>query len=258
MFIDTHCHLNISHFKEDLEETVSRALEAGVDRMIVIGCDLASSELAVELSNAFDALYAVVGYHPNDAAGWQNSDLDEIRRLASNTRVVAIGEIGLDYHHHDTPVDTQETAFRSQLSLAKTLDMPIVIHCREAYEDTLRILEEEGMRAMQGVMHCWAGSTIEAEQALSLGMYLGFGGTVTYKKAENILDAVLITPLDRILLETDAPFLSPVPYRGKRNESAYIPVIAETIAQIKNLSVAEIAEITTSNAEQLFTRLQSF
>lgn len=255
MFIDTHCHLNISHFQADTAETISRALDANVGKMIVIGCESVSCELALKLADSYESVYAVVGTHPNDAAMWSEEDIDQIRRMSTHPKVAAIGETGLDYHHQDTPVEIQERAFRAQMRLASELKLPVAIHCREAYCDALRILEEEQIKKVGGVMHCWAGSPGDAEHALSLGMYLGFGGTVTYKKADNVRESVALAPMDRILLETDAPFLSPVPYRGKRNEPSYIPIIAEAIAQIKNTSIEEIARITTENALRLFPRL---
>ena len=255
MLIDTHCHFN--HEKlSDIDACLRRALEAGVERAIVVGYDLESSRRAVKLTQDHPGvLYAVVGVHPHDAKTWNGEIESELRSLSDNPAVVAIGETGLDFHHDFPPRDAQEIAFRAQMKLAQEVELPVVIHCREAYPETLLILEEEGVRQTGGVMHCWAGTPEQAKATVDLGMYLGFGGTLTFKNAEDIRDAARQIQPEFILLETDAPYLAPMPYRGKRNEPAYTRLIAEKIAEVRGLPLEEIESLTTQNALRLFSRL---
>ncbi len=223
--------------------------------MVVVGYDLASSEEAVQLADGYEGVYAAVAVHPHDARHYDDSAGDRLCDLARNPRVVAIGEIGLDYHYDFSPRDAQYRAFQAQLALARECGLPVIIHCREAYPDTLDVLESEMDRALSGVMHCWAGSQAEAERALGLGMYLGFGGVITFKNAEETREVARTAPMDRLLVETDAPYLAPVPYRGKRNEPAYTLLAAEKLAEIRAVDLAAIASASTRNAETLFARI---
>ena len=255
MLIDTHCHFNHERLS-DIEDCLERAAEAGVTQMIVVGFDLTSSRCAVALTEQYPGvLFAAVGVHPHDSKDWSSETEAELRDLCANERVVAVGEIGLDFHHDFSPRDAQEIAFQAQMKLAAEVGLPVVIHCREAYPETLKILAETGIEAMGGVMHCWAGSPEEAQQTVGLGMSLGFGGTLTFKNADAIREAAANIPTERILLETDAPYLAPMPYRGKRNEPAYSRIVAEKMAEVRGVSLPEIADLTTQNAQRLFTRL---
>ena len=256
MFIDTHCHFNHKQFADNLPEFIERAQNAGVGQMIVVGYDMPSSELAVQLSEQHSGiLFAVVGVHPHDAKDWNGESDARLRELSDHPHVVAIGEIGLDYHYDFSPRDLQETAFRAQMQIARYVGLPVVIHCREAYGDTLQILSEEGADETGGVMHCWAGSVEEADKTVALGLALGFGGTLTFKNAETTRQAAQRVPLETLLVETDAPYLAPVPHRGKPNEPAYTRLVAEKLAELRGLTLPELATLTTANARRIFPRL---
>jgi TatD DNase family protein len=258
MIIDTHCHFNNARFAEDLSECLQRAQEAGVTQMIVVGYDLPSSEQAVALAEAYPGtLSAVVGVHPHDAKTWNTKCRSRLRALAERECVVALGEIGLDFHYDFSPRPAQYEAFRAQMALAHELALPVVIHCREAYPETLDVLEQENVTALGGVMHCWAGTLEEAERTVALGMHLGFGGVLTFKNAENVRDTARHIPADRLLLETDAPYLAPMPFRGKRCEPVHTALVAARLAELRGLSLAALAELTTANARRLFARLAS-
>lgn len=253
MLIDTHCHYNHKRFAEDTEDAIARAQEAGVQQMIVVGYDLDSSEQAVALAGAHPGtLFAAVAVHPHDAQHWNAETEARIRELAARPGVVAIGEIGLDFHYDFSPREDQYVAFRAQMRMAKALKLPVIIHCREAYPETLAVLAEEGIAEIGGVMHCWAGNVAEAQQAVALGMKLGFGGTLTFKNAEEVRASALAVPSEALLVETDAPYLAPMPHRGKRNEPAYTRLVAEKLAELRGLPFDEIASLTTANARDLF------
>jgi TatD DNase family protein len=253
MLIDTHCHYNHKRFAEDTEECLLRAHEAGVMQMIVVGFDVESSEQAVALAETHTGtLFAAVAVHPHDAQHWSAETATRIRELAQRPGVVALGEIGLDFHYDFSPREDQYRAFRAQMQMARELKLPVIIHCREAYRETLEVLEEEGISEISGVMHCWAGTVEEAKQAVSLGMKLGFGGTLTFKNAEEVRASACAVPSDALLVETDAPYLAPMPYRGKRNEPAYVRLVAEKLAELRGQSLEEIATLTTENARTLF------
>ena len=225
--------------------------------MIVVGYDLESSQKAVKLAEAYpNILFAVVGVHPHDSKDWNAETANSLKKLLAKPCVVALGEIGLDFHHNFSPRSDQYVAFREQMEIAHEANLPVVIHCREAYAETLEILKEMQVSKIGGVMHCWAGDTKEAEQTIALGMMLGFGGTLTYKNAEEVRNSALITPQDRILLETDAPYLTPLPHRGKRNEPAYTRLVAEKMAELLEKPLDEIAKTTTENAYRLFPRMR--
>ncbi|HZO88194.1 MAG TPA: TatD family hydrolase [Chthonomonadaceae bacterium] len=256
MLIDTHCHLNHERFAGDVPACLERAQQADVRQMIVVGYDLASSEQAVALAEAYPGvLFAAVAVHPHDARTWSQEAAARLRALAQNPRVVAIGEIGLDFHYDFAPRPAQYEAFRAQMRLAREVGLPVIIHCREAYPETLDVLAEEGIGEVGGVMHCWAGTLPDAERAVGLGMALGFGGTLTFKNAEEVRAVAASVPLEALLVETDAPYLAPVPHRGKRNEPAYVRLVAAKLAEVRGRPLEEVAAITTGNAHRLFPRL---
>lgn len=258
MLIDTHCHLNHERFADDIPGAIERAANAGVDRMIVVGFDLASSELAVRISNEFaPTVFAAVAAHPHDAKSWDAAAEERIRTLANDSRVVAVGEIGLDFHYDFSPRENQYTAFRAQIAIARDVGLPIIIHCREAYPEALAVLADERANGIGAVMHCWGGSPEEARRTVALGLHLGFGGTLTFKTADNVRDAARDCPSDRILVETDAPYLAPVPLRGKRCEPAYVRLVAELLAELRGATFEEIAATTTTNALKLFPRMNA-
>ncbi len=263
MFVDTHCHLDFEHFDPDREAVLQRAQEAGVVAVINPAVDLASSERALALARRYDAVFAQVGVHPNSATEVEGEGLERLRGWTQEPKVVAVGEIGLDYHWNVHPPDVQAAAFRAQLDLAAAVGLPVVIHSREAQEDTYRILAawarevEAGRsplnaRPFKGVWHSFQGDKDLAYRVLDLGFCISLGGPVTFKNARALQALVPHLPLERLLLETDAPFLSPHPYRGRRNEPARIPLIAEAIARLQGVSVAEVARVTTATAQACF------
>lgn len=256
MLIDTHCHFNHDRLAGDLDACLERAAAAGVRQMIVVGYDVPSSELAIAQAESHPGvLFAAIGVHPHDARHWDAASAARLRDLADRASVVAIGEIGLDFHYDFSPREAQYAAFRAQLALAREAELPIVIHCREAYPETLQVLAGEGAAEIGGVMHCWAGTPEHAGETVRLGMALGFGGTLTFKSAEEVREAATTIPADRLLVETDAPYLAPAPHRGKRNEPSYTRLVAERLAELRGLPVAEIEALTTANARRVFPRL---
>jgi TatD DNase family protein len=254
--VDTHCHLNFESYKDDLEAVLQRAQRIGVDRVVIPGIDLETCAEVVQLSAKHRGLYAAVGMHPNSTADFHPALIDSLRVYAQAHPIVAIGEIGLDYHWGDSPKTQQFAAFEAQLELASELKLPVIIHNREASEDTMRILENWVQRhpptRCPGVLHSFSAPPDIAERALAAGFMLGFTGPITYKNADILRQIATVTPLDRIVVETDGPFLTPTPHRGKRNEPAYIPLIAERLAGLKQMTVEEIALQTTANAMRLF------
>ena len=252
MFIDTHVHLNADQYDEDLNEVIDRALENNVTKMIVIGFDRKTIQRAMELAEKYEFIYAVVGWHPVDAIDCTEEDLKWIEELAAYKKVVAIGETGLDYHWDKSPKEVQQEVFRKQIRLAKKVKLPIIIHNRDATEDVLRILKEEDAKEVGGVMHCFGGSVETARESIAMNFMISLGGPVTFKNAKKPKEVAEAIGLEHLLIETDAPYLAPHPYRGKRNEPSYVPLVAEEIARLKNISVEEVAEATTRNAEQFF------
>ena len=250
MYFDSHAHLGEDCFAQDFVHIVENMRTAGVSGMMEIGFDGPSSYHAVELANRYDWIWAAVGSHPDDAAQVDEARIEEYRALCEDPRVKAIGEIGLDYHYEDPPRDVQQRAFRMQMELAQKLSLPVVIHEREAHEDGLRIISD--FPDVTGVFHCFSGSVEMARELLRRGWYLGFDGPITYKNAVKALDVIAACPTDRMLLETDSPYLAPVPNRGKRNDSRNLPYIAARIAEIKGMTTEEVAEVTLQNGKQLF------
>ena len=253
MLIDTHTHLDDAKYNDDRDAMIARARGAGVEAFVTIGCDLATSQAAVRLTDQHEDVYASVGVHPHEVRHIGDGWYDEFRRLAGNKKVVAYGEIGLDYHYnHSSPKD-QRDRLREQIQLARELKLPVIIHTREAQEDTITILKEEKASEVGGVFHCFSGDAWLAKDALDLGFYLSFSGILTFQNATMLRDIAKHTPLDRILIETDCPYLTPVPYRGKRNEPAYVTQVAKQLAAIhSDLSLEDIAHRTTQNAKRLF------
>ena len=258
---DTHCHLDFESFHDDIDAVIARAAATGVTRLIVPSLDLDNAAAVLALAERFPGVYAAVGVHPNSAAGWRDEWIDSLRELAQHPRVVAIGEIGLDYYWDKTPPETQHRALTQQLELAVEVGLPVIIHNRDASEDVVRLLSELVTRhapratPLHGVLHSFSADWPTAEAALSLGYYLGFTGPLTYKKADDLRAIAARIPLDRILIETDAPFLAPHPHRGRRNEPAYVRHVAERLAEVRGVSLEEIAAATTANALRLFGRL---
>ena len=248
---DTHAHYNDDAFDRDREVLLDALPDAGVRAVVVPGVDVASSRSALALAETRPWLFAAVGFHPEDCAGCTDADFDAIRTLCAHEKVVAIGEIGLDYYWKENPPkEFQEQVFRRQIDLALELDLPIIVHDREAHGDSLRIvLDYPGLR---GVFHCFSGSPEMAAELLKRGWYLGFDGPITYKNAKRAPEVAAITPLDRMVIETDAPYLTPVPHRGERNDSRYLPFVAEKLAEWKGVTTEEVIDATWRNGLRLF------
>lgn len=251
MFTDTHTHMDSLSFQEDRHEALMRAYEAGVTRIVNVGFNRETIPTTLELSRQYDFVYAVLGWHPQDAKDMTPEDLEELEELLKLPKVVALGEIGLDYYWDTSPKDVQARVFREQIRLAKKLGMPIVIHNRDAHQDILGILKEEKAAEVGGIMHCFSGSWETAQICLDMNFHISFGGPVSFKNAKQPKEVLARVPLDRLLLETDAPYLTPHPFRGKRNETGYVRYVAEAAAEIRGMSVEEIARITTENAVKL-------
>ncbi|MFS0604865.1 TatD family hydrolase [Peribacillus frigoritolerans] len=252
MLFDTHVHVNAEQFNEDLEDVIERAKEAGVDNMVVVGFDRPTIIRAMELIETYDFMYAAVGWHPVDAIDMTEDDLQWIEELSNHPKVVAIGEMGLDYHWDKSPKDVQMEVFRKQIRLAKKVGLPIIIHNREATADIVNILKEEEASRVGGIMHCFSGSAETALECINMNFYISLGGPVTFKNAKKPKEVAAAVPLDRLLIETDCPYLAPHPYRGKRNEPSYVKLVAEQIAEIKELTIEEVSQATTENAKKLF------
>ena len=252
MLIDTHAHLDDARFDGDRDAMIARAREAGVEHFVTIGCDLSTSRAAVELADRYPFVYATVGVHPHEAKQIGDSWYDDLLRLAQHKKVVAYGEIGLDYHYNHSPPKLQRERFREQITLARELRLPIVVHTREAQDDTIAILKEENAADVGGVFHCFSGDARLAKNALDLGFLLSFSGVITFQNATMLRDIVKTVPMDRILVETDSPYLTPAPHRGKRNEPAHVRLVAEKIAAIQGMTADQIAELTSQNARRVF------
>ena len=253
--VDSHCHLDDRQFDQDRDEVIRRALEAGVECMLAIGSGDGPPDLecAVRLAEAHSAIHATVGVHPHDAAKASEETFGALRALLDHPKVLALGEIGLDYHYNFSPPETQRQVFARQLELARQARKPVVIHTREAWPDTLSLLREHWVGSgLPCVMHCFSGGPEEASQCLELGFYLSFAGVVTLPKALRVQEAARLTPRDRLLIETDAPYLAPVPMRGRRNEPAYVVHTLRRLAELRGESAEELAAATTANFRRVF------
>ena len=247
--IDSHAHLNFPQFDADREAVIARARKAGLVAILNVGTDLASSRTAVKLAEKYDFLYAAVGVHPHDARTLTPTVLDELRRLARHPKVVAIGEIGLDYYRDLSPRPMQQWAFADQLALAAELGLPVVVHSREAHDDVLATLQGwDGV----GVLHSYSAGPERLEEVLELGFYIGISGPVTFPKANRLRAVAATVPLERLLVETDCPYLTPVPHRGRRNEPAYVQYVVEAVARARETSPKAVARATADNARRLF------
>jgi TatD DNase family protein len=252
VLFDTHVHLNADQFEEDVEQVIKRAKEVGVDKMVVVGFDRKTIEKAMKLVETFEGLYASVGWHPVDAIDMTDEDLVWIEELTGHPKVVALGEMGLDYYWDKSPKEVQKEVFRKQIQLAKKVKLPIIIHNRDATQDVVQILKEEKAEEVGGIMHCFSGSVETAKQCVDMNFYISLGGPVTFKNAKKPKEVAKEIPLNRLLIETDCPYLAPHPYRGKRNEPAYVKLVAEQIAELKEVSYEEVAKQTYENALELF------
>lgn len=248
--IDSHAHLNDPRFASDVAEVVQRAQANGVKGIINVGYDLESSRQAVQLAEEFPSLYAVIGVHPHDAKTWTDEIEEELRKLSAHRKVVAIGETGLDYHYDNSPRDVQQEVFRKQLALAQELGLPAVIHSREAAQDTLEIIKE--FPDVRCVLHCYSGSWEMAQEYLKLGHFFSVGGPITFKNAHKLRGVISQIPLSSMFLETDCPYLTPVPHRGKRNEPAYLGLISEQLAELHGMTAVEVSQITEDNTRRFF------
>ena len=251
MLFDTHAHYDDEAFDADRDAVLTALPEQGVGLILNPGCDVESSRRAVRYAAAYPHVYAAVGIHPENCGGCTAGDLDAIRALAQQPKTVAIGEIGLDYYWAENPPrDFQQQVLRQQLALARELALPVIIHDRDAHADTLAIVRE--FPGVTGVFHCFSGSPEMARELLKMGWYLGFDGPVTYKNARRAPEVAAVTPLDRMLIETDSPYMTPVPYRGRRNDSGYVHLVAEKLAEWKGVTPEEMARVTTENGKRLF------
>ena len=254
--VDSHSHLNDPKFAADLDEVISRAREAGVERIVVCGYDLASSREAIAIAERFEEVYATVGVHPHDAKSFDQDALRELEELSRSAKVIAIGETGLDFHYDFSPRIAQIAAFEAHIELAGRVGLPVVVHSRESNPEALQVIESSAANISGCVFHCFSGDDEFARRVLDAGFYIGIDGPITYKASETLRRVVEVAPIDRLLIETDSPYLAPVPYRGKRNEPAYLVHIAGEVARIKGMPVDELARITTDNARRLFPALR--
>jgi len=252
MLIDTHAHLEMREFNDDREDVIKRAREAGVEYIVTIGTTIESCRDAVMLADKYDFIYAAIGIHPHEVKDILHPVYEIIRHFAQHKKVVAYGEIGLDYHYENSPRNDQKRKFRDMLREARELKLPIIVHDRDAHEDMLQILSEEWSPELGGVMHCFSGDAAMAKKLIDMGLSLSIAGPVTYPKADALREVVKQIPIEHLLIETDAPYLAPLPMRGKRNEPAFVRHTAEMIAQVKGLTFDDVARITSFNAMQLF------
>ncbi|MBK7092802.1 MAG: TatD family hydrolase [bacterium] len=249
--IDTHCHLDFPDYNDDRAAVLTAAREAGITKMVNIGCDLKSSQASVDLANRHPEIYAAIGFHPHDAKNYDDRMEQQLREMANNFKVVAIGEVGLDFYRDRSPRDVQRTVFVRQMNLARELGLPLIIHIRDAYEEALDMLIAEKAYENNVVLHCFSGTPKEARRALDYGMFLSFGGVLTFSNSR-LPELVRDVPLDQILLETDAPFLTPHPHRGTRNQPAMVALVYRKLADVSNRDIKEIETIIDANAQRFF------
>ena len=252
MLFDTHVHLNDKKYMDDLVEVIDRAKNEGVKYMLVVGYDQVSNQRAIELAEKYEFIYAAVGWHPVDAIYLTDELFDQLKEQLNHSKVVAVGECGLDYHWDTSPVDIQKEVFVKQIQLAKEINKPLIIHTRDSIQDTYDILKENSVDVIGGVMHCYSGSIEMALSFINLNFKISLGGPVTFTNGRRAQEVATHIPLEDLLIETDAPYLTPHPYRGTRNEPAYVSMVAKKIAELKNISDEKVAKQTTFNACQLF------
>lgn len=252
MLFDTHVHLNARQFKDDREEVIKRARQANVQYMNVVGFDDETIDLAIEIAESDPDIYASVGWHPVDAKDFDETKLARLKALSSHDKVVALGEMGLDYHWDRSPKDVQKSVFKQQIELAKEVNLPIIIHNRKSDDDVLDILKREDAAKVGGIMHCYSSPLAHLDEYLAMNFYISLAGPVTFKNAGEVKEVAKHIPLDRLLIETDAPYLAPHPHRGKRNEPELVTLVAKEIADLKDVSYDEIIKNTTKNAKKLF------
>ena len=250
MYFDSHAHYDDEKFDLDRVELLDSLKEKGVSYVVNAAADMSSAETSIKLAQEYNFIYAAVGVHPHDAENMKDSDLLTLKEMSKHKKVVAIGEIGLDYYYDFSPKEAQRKWFIEQLKLAKQLDLPVIIHSRDACQETFEIIRESGVK--NGVIHCFSGSKEMAQEYVKRGFYIGIGGSLTFKNAKKTVEVVETISLDNIVIETDAPYLTPVPHRGKRNDSSYLSYVVEKIAEIKNTSAEDVARITMKNAKDLF------
>ena len=251
MFYDTHAHYDDGRFDSDRETLLPELYRQGIGLINTIGTDIPSARASIALAEQYPFIYAAVGGWPGNVGDMTEQDLEEYRAMASHEKVVAIGEIGLDYYYDDVPREIQKHWFDRQMALAEELSMPVVVHDRDAHGDCMDMVRKWAGR-VTGVFHCFSGSAEMAAELTKLGWYVSFTGVVTFKNARRALEAVAAVPMDRIMIETDAPYMAPVPYRGRRNHSGYVPLVAEKIAEVKGMTLEEVAKITTENGKRFF------
>lgn len=254
MIFESHAHYDNEQFHKDREALFKAFPESNIQYVINVGSDMRSSRISIELAKRYPFIYAAVGVHPHEVADMKEEYLEHLLHFAAYEKVVAIGEIGLDYHYDYAPRSIQRLWFREQLKLAKELELPVIIHSREASQDTFDIMMEAKLGDSSGVIHCYSGSAEMALEYVKKGFYIGVGGVVTFKNAKRLIETVEAIPLDKILIETDAPYLAPVPHRGKRNDSRYLQEVINAIAKIKGVTPQEVEEVTYNNGKKLFFR----
>ena len=254
MLIDSHAHIQGKEYAGEAADVIARARAAGVEKIIAVGGagDMSSNTEAVALADSFPNIYATVGMHPHDAKDVGADELRALRELTSHPKVIAVGETGLDYYYNHSPHEVQRRVFAQFIGMARETGLPIVVHERDAAQEAAELLRSEGSRELHGVIHCFTGNYEAACDSLDLGFYLSFTGIITFKNAEPLRDVVRKVPLERMLVETDSPFLTPMPHRGKRNEPAFVRLVAETVAKVKGISLEEVAERTSQNVQDLF------
>ncbi len=252
MLIDSHAHLNAALFSEDLGNVIQRAKDAGVSKIVNVGFNRETIPGSIAIAEQYDFIYSTVGWHPQDAKDMTDGDIVWIEELCKHEKIVAIGEIGLDYYWDTSPKDIQQRVFREQIHLARKLKLPIIIHNRDAHQDLLQIMKEEKASEVGGIMHCFSGSWEIAKQCMEMDFSISFGGPITYKNAKQPQEVLAQIPLDRLLIETDCPYLSPHPFRGKRNEPGFLKIIAESAALIRGIELEQLAYHTSSNANRIF------
>lgn len=252
MLVDSHAHLGMPQFNGERDDVIQRAIDGGVDLIFTVGTNVRDCRKAIEIARRSDRVFAIIGIHPHDAKHFNETTCSDLRALSRDPKVKAIGEIGLDFFRDLSPRETQVATFRQQIHLAKELDFPIVVHARGAQKEVLAILREEGVQEIGGVLHCFSGDYDMAKSCMDLGLFISIPGTITYGNSSALRRVVRRIPLDRILVETDCPFLAPMPYRGRRNEPAYVRITASKLAEVKGLPFDEMARITSRNARTAF------